>query len=229
MAQDTDQDTSTDWGLTDLHTMIVKTHKLRNIPIGKLMRVALLAAADGKFALRDHRGSKHNLTQDNRDAFEGLAVEAEQQSGHRWWDNPPWTEVLRRVFVDDHEFFSWLDNDASSTLPAVETPDSPNRAALVVPSGLKSQRIEAHGGSPQKTESTGGASSKKRWRGMLFQPYLEKLYPPKGELPQNVTTGDAFHKVTKAMKADKKADNDIPSDDTFAAYVGRAKPRRRKR
>jgi hypothetical protein len=104
--------------LTDLHTMIVSTHEVRNIAIGKVMRVALLAAAEGKFALRDHRGSKLILTQNNRDSLEVLATEAEQQSRHRWWTKPPWTDSLRCVFVDEEEFFSSLNNDASSTLPA---------------------------------------------------------------------------------------------------------------
>ena len=191
MAQDTDQNTSTPFRLTDLHTMIVNTHKLRNIPIGKLMRAALLAAVDGKFALLNHRGAKLILNQHDRDTYEAFATKAEQQSPHQLLGSP-WTALLRRVFVDEKEFLSWYDNDASSTLPAVETPDSPNRAALVVPSGLKSQRIEAHGGSPEKTESTGGALSKKRWRGELFQPFLHKVYPPEGKLPDTVTTPQAF-------------------------------------
>jgi hypothetical protein len=129
MAQDTDQDTSNSFHLTDLHTMIVRTHEMRNIPIGKIMRIALLAAADGKFALRDKRRSKLNLTQENRDALEGLAAEAEQQSRHRWWTKPPWTYFLRCWFVYEEEFFSSLDIDASSTLLAVETKTKPEATA----------------------------------------------------------------------------------------------------
>ena len=83
MAQDTDQNTSTPFRLTDLHTMIVNTHKLRNIPIGKLMRAALLAAVDGKFALRNHRGAKLILNQHDRDTYEAFATKAEQQSPHQ--------------------------------------------------------------------------------------------------------------------------------------------------
>jgi hypothetical protein len=124
MAQDTKQDTSIDWGLTDLHTMIVNTHEARNIAIGKVMRVALLAAAEGKFALRDHKGSKLNLTQGNRDALEGLAAEAEQQSQHRWWTKPPWTDYLRCCFVYEEEFFSSLDNDAAQTAPEQQPQDN---------------------------------------------------------------------------------------------------------
>jgi hypothetical protein len=57
---------------------------------------------------------------------------------------------------------------------------------------------------------------------MVFQPYLEKLYPPNGELPRSEETAQAYNKVAAAMKADKKAERDIPSNDTFARFVGRA-------
>ena len=80
----------------------------------------------------------------------------------------------------------------------------------------------------QQPEDKAGPANKRRWRGELFQPYLEKLYPPDAKLPRSVTTPDAFNRVTKAMRADKKAESAIPSYDTFEAYVGRAKPRRRK-
>jgi hypothetical protein len=133
MAQDTDQDTSTPFRLTKLYTMIVRTHEMRNIDIGKVMRIALLAAADGKFALRDHRGLKSDLTPGYRDALERFAAEAEQQSGHRWWTKSPWTDLLRDVFVDEDEFFAALDNGASGTLPTVETPDGPNRSQGLTP------------------------------------------------------------------------------------------------
>jgi hypothetical protein len=216
--------------------MIVNTHKLRNIPIGKLMRAALLAAVDGKFALRNHRGAKLILNQHDRDTYEAFATKAEQQRPYQLLAWSPWKALLSRVLVDEKEFLSWSDNDASSTLPAVETLDSPNRAALVVPSGLKSPRIEAHGGSPEKTESMGGAPSKKRWRGELFRPFLVKRYPPDGKLPDVVTTPQAYGDITddmeaynKAAKANKASQVDIPSYDAFEAYVGRAKPRRRKR
>jgi hypothetical protein len=88
------------------------------------MRVALLAAADGKFALRDHRGLKSDLTPGYRDALERFAAEAEQQSGHRWWTKPPWTDLLWGVFVDDDEFLSSLDNDAAQTAPEQQPQDN---------------------------------------------------------------------------------------------------------
>jgi hypothetical protein len=111
--------------LTDLHTIIVKTHKLRNIPIGKITRAALLAAVDGRLALRNHRGEKLSLNQRDRDTYEAFAAKAEQQSPHQLLAWSHWKALLRRVLVDEKEFLSWFDNDASSTVPAVATTATP--------------------------------------------------------------------------------------------------------
>jgi hypothetical protein len=78
--------------------------------------------------------------------------------------------------------------------------------------------------------SPAGTSSKKRWRGELFQSFLVRRYPPEGKLPDVVTTPQAYGDVTNAMedynKANKANQVEIPSYRTFASYVGR-NPRRR--
>jgi hypothetical protein len=135
--------------LTNLHTMIVSTHGVRKIAIGKIMRVALLAAAEGKFALLNVRGSRLNLNQPFRTRLEALAVEAEQQDRPRWWTRRPWSE-LRAVFVNEEEFLSWL--DVSSTLPAVETPDGPNRNQRWIAAEL--ERMKAAGEVDNGTRKT---------------------------------------------------------------------------
>jgi hypothetical protein len=128
--------------------MIVRTYGMRNIAIGKRMRVALLAAAEGKFTLLNVKGSRLNLNQPFRDRLEALAVEAEQQDRPRWWTRRPWSE-LRAVFVNEEEFRSWLD----SALPAVETPDGPNRNQSWIAAAL--ERMKAAGEVDNGTRITG--------------------------------------------------------------------------
>jgi hypothetical protein len=102
--------------LTNLHAMIVRASHQRNMTIGKVMRVSLQAAADRKFALRNHSGSGLELNQAFCDFLRRYAAEAEAQDRPRWWTRKPWS-VLRHLFVNEAEFGSWLDHEASAGKP----------------------------------------------------------------------------------------------------------------
>jgi hypothetical protein len=55
---------------------------------------------------------------------------------------------------------------------------------------------------PSLTPDT--APPKRKWRAIVFKPYLAKLYPPNGNVPDSVTTPQAYKDVTAAMKAGGK-------------------------
>jgi hypothetical protein len=101
--------------LTNLHAMIVRASHQRDIAIGKVMRVSLQAAADGKFALRNDSGAALEVSEACH-ALRRYAAEAEVQDRPRWWTRKPWSE-LRRLFVNEVEFWFWLDREASAGQP----------------------------------------------------------------------------------------------------------------
>jgi hypothetical protein len=132
--------------LTDLHTLIVRAHDRYNIPIGKVMRVTLQAAAGRKFPLNKSDGSGLKLNVTERQWLCGLASTAEQQTGVRWWTKHPWSR-LRAVLVSEPKFWKWFNGEfgaPKATLAAMATPT----IAAVAPaktksaSGAKSQAIE---------------------------------------------------------------------------------------
>jgi len=76
--------------LIDLHTLIVRAHDRHKIPFGKVMRVALQAAAKRKFPLYKGDGSRAKLSGADRTLLLRHAAIAEQQTESRWWTKKPW-------------------------------------------------------------------------------------------------------------------------------------------
>jgi len=85
--------------LTDLHTLIVRAHHRHDVPIGKMMRVALQAAANRKFPLYKSDGSRLELKKGgaNRNWLLRHAAIAEQQTEVLWWEEKPWSAL--RAFL----------------------------------------------------------------------------------------------------------------------------------
>jgi hypothetical protein len=94
---------------TDLHTLIVRAHDRHNIPIGKMMRVALQAAANRKFPLYKGDGSPFKLKREDRQWLLRHAAIAEQQSEVRWWDKVPWS-ALKSVWSREPKYWQWFDS-----------------------------------------------------------------------------------------------------------------------
>jgi hypothetical protein len=95
--------------LTDLHTVIVRTHDQHKIPIAKAMRLTLQAAADGKFPLYKSDGSRFKLKRPDRNWLRRHAAIAEQQNEIRWWDKAPWSPALKSVLVSEPKYWQWFD------------------------------------------------------------------------------------------------------------------------
>jgi hypothetical protein len=130
--------------LTDLHTLIVRAHDRHNIPVGKVMRVALQAAADGKFPLHKSDGSPLKLNDKDRDVLRCLAANAEQQTEVRWWTKNPWSASLRAVLVTEPQFWQWLSRD----LGAPETAVASTRAAAASSPAMTPDASPPEAGSP---------------------------------------------------------------------------------
>jgi hypothetical protein len=96
--------------LTDLHTLIVRAHDRHKISIGKIMRVALQAAAKRKFPLYKGDGSRAKLSKADRTLLLQHAATAEQQTEFRWWTKKPWSG-LRAVLVSEPKFWMWFDRE----------------------------------------------------------------------------------------------------------------------
>ena len=96
--------------LTNLHTLIVRAHDRHNMPIGKMMRVALQAAANRKFPLYKSDGSRLKLKQEDRNWLLRHAAIAEQQNEIRWWDKAPWSPALKRVLISEPEYWQWFES-----------------------------------------------------------------------------------------------------------------------
>jgi hypothetical protein len=127
--------------LTNLHTMIVRAHDQRQIAIGKVIRITLQAVANGTLAVGNHKGTALNLTQSDRDCLDRLAAEAEAQNEFRWWTKPPWSQ-LRRMFVNEAQFWSWYDREPGASRPKAGTEKllTPVPVVTVVLSSSKSSR-----------------------------------------------------------------------------------------
>jgi hypothetical protein len=107
---------------TDLYTLIVRAHDRHNIPIGKVMRVALQAVATGTLVVRNHQGSLLKLEPSDCDFVDRRAAEAESQDEVRWWTKPTWS-WLKRLYVNDSDFSSWLDDELGTSDLNVEKLD----------------------------------------------------------------------------------------------------------
>ena len=126
--------------LTDLHTLIVRAHDRYNIPIGKMMRVALQAAANRKFQLyKSGGGSPFKLKREDRKWLLRHAAMAEQQNEFRWWDKSP-CSALKSVLVSEPKFWKWFDGDFGAPETTIAAAMAPAKAKTS--SGAKSQGIE---------------------------------------------------------------------------------------
>jgi hypothetical protein len=128
--------------LTNLHTLIVRAHHQRDIAIGKVMRVSLQAAADRKFALRNHSGSRLELNQAICDFLRRYAAEAEAQDRPRWWTRKPWSE-LRHLFVNEAEFGPWLDRELGASRPKVHVANQTTERRSSSPRELALKALQA--------------------------------------------------------------------------------------
>jgi len=101
--------------LTDLHTLIVRAHHRHDVPIGKMMRVALQAAANRKFPLYKSDGSRLELKKGaaNRNWLLRHAAIAEQQTEVLWWEEKPWS-ALRAVLLREREFWEWFNGELAT-------------------------------------------------------------------------------------------------------------------
>ena len=95
--------------LTDLLTLVVRVHDRHKVPMGKVMRVTLQAAAKPKFPLWKSDGSRLKLGGEERGWLLNQAAKAEQQEEIRWWRKPPWS-ALRSVLVNEPKFWNWVDH-----------------------------------------------------------------------------------------------------------------------
>jgi hypothetical protein len=93
--------------LTNLHTLIMRAHDRHKIPVGKVMRVALQAAAKRKFPLYKGDGSRIKLSEADRTLLLQHAAIAEQQIEFRWWTKKPWIG-FREVQASEPSFGSGL-------------------------------------------------------------------------------------------------------------------------
>jgi hypothetical protein len=107
--------------LTDLHTLVVRAHDRHGIPIGKMMRVTLQAAANSKFPLYKGDASPLELSATERARLLHLASSAEQQTETRWWTKPPWPK-LRAILVPEPKFWEWVHTELGPPKTIVATP-----------------------------------------------------------------------------------------------------------
>jgi hypothetical protein len=119
--------------LTDLHRLIVRAHDRYNIPIGKVMRVALQAAAKRKFPLYKGDGSRVKLSEADRTLLLQHAAIAEQQTKFRWWTKKPWIGLCE-VQASEPKFWKWFDGELAAQTSTAVAP-----AKAKASSGAKSQ------------------------------------------------------------------------------------------
>jgi hypothetical protein len=138
---------------TDLHTLIVRARTRYKIPIGKVMRVTLQAAATGEFPLYKSNGSTLTLSPTSRDSLLHHAAIAEQQNRVRWWTKSPWLK-LRAVLVSEPQFWQWIKDKfgaAEQTKAGVVTPPTGNAVVGLIKEGKRPARGRPkHGPEPGK-------------------------------------------------------------------------------
>jgi hypothetical protein len=106
---------------TDLHTLVVRAHDRHGIPIGKMMRVTLQAAANSKFPLYKSDASLLDLSAMDRGWLLDLATSAEQQTEIRWWTKGSWPK-LQAVLVPEPKFWEWVHTELGPPKTIVATP-----------------------------------------------------------------------------------------------------------
>jgi hypothetical protein len=144
--------------LTDLQTLIVRAHDRHHIPIGKVMRVTLQAAANRKFPLYKSDGSRLRLVLTDRHWLRDLAARAEQQTDVRWWTKGEWSK-LGAVLAPELKFWDWLNSELDAPKTSIVAPvaakrterrrDKRTRARTAIhalwPEGVPDQSIFANG------------------------------------------------------------------------------------
>jgi hypothetical protein len=95
--------------LTDLLTLIVRAHDRHKVKMGKVMRVALQAAAGGQFLLYTSDGCRLDVNSLDHSWLLNHAANAERQAEVRWWTKGSWTN-LRTVLVNEPEFWKCVIN-----------------------------------------------------------------------------------------------------------------------
>jgi hypothetical protein len=118
---------------SDLHSLISRESEQRGIPIRKLLRESLLAAADGQFKIRvlpaagEQRGRPKVLIRHLRKDLRGLAGTVAAQNDWGWWRKPPWSD-LKSILVKEIDYLVWLDRTTKTTseAPLLESKSEPN-------------------------------------------------------------------------------------------------------
>ena len=96
---------------SNLHSLIARESRQRDIPHGKLLRESLNAAADEKFTVRAVSGLSPNW----REWLRGLAAVAEAQDDWGWWRKPPWSQ-LKLLLVKEVDYLAWLNGAAGAPI-----------------------------------------------------------------------------------------------------------------
>jgi hypothetical protein len=187
--------------LTDLHTLIVRAHDQHNVPIGKMMRVALQAAANRKFPLYKSAGSPFKLKQEDRNWLLRHAAMAEQQTEVRWWQKKPWS-ALRAVLVSEPTFWKWFNGEFGApettvAAMAAQTSTAVAPAEAKASSGAKSQGIEKAIKAIWSANIPKGLSAKERNTKIIDWLTANELSVPSVRAIQRVLK--ARHPATKQM------------------------------
>jgi hypothetical protein len=187
--------------LTDLHKLIVRAHDRHNIPIGKMMRVTLQAAASRKFPLFKSDGSRFKLGPAERNLLLRHAAIAEQQNEVRWWDKAPWS-ALKSVLVSEPKFWKWFDGhfgapETTIAAMAAQTGAAMAPAKAKISSGAKSQGIEKAIKAIWSDNIPKGLSAKERNTKIIDWLTANELSVPSVRAIQRVLK--ARHPATKQM------------------------------
>jgi hypothetical protein len=89
-----------------LHRLISGESHRRKIPLPRLARATLLAAANDELKIR----SDHSLSSDWRDRLRHLAGVVELQRDWHWWQRPPWDELML-LRTNIAHYAAWLDRE----------------------------------------------------------------------------------------------------------------------
>jgi hypothetical protein len=116
---------------TDLHSLIALESERRAIPLRKLLRESLLAAANGQFKLRnlgspiaaEQRRRPNSVTRHLRVTLRRLAIQVGLPNDWGWWHKPPWSE-LKSILVNEIDYLTWL-NEATKQKEAGATETTP--------------------------------------------------------------------------------------------------------
>jgi hypothetical protein len=114
---------------SNLHSLITRESRVRGIPLGKLLRESLAAAARGEFTVRPVSGE---LAPQWREELRNLALIAETQRDWGWWHNPTWSK-LKLLLVKDAAFLAWLDSATPAGPEKNESEESAPQTTATTP------------------------------------------------------------------------------------------------